>query len=69
MRIISCHKKLKCFVSIVIYFLFTCISVFCQEQKVVGDLAMWTEIKMNKSIIKNLQFSVSQHFRFNKNIS
>ncbi|HET6559791.1 MAG TPA: DUF2490 domain-containing protein [Prolixibacteraceae bacterium] len=69
MKIFFCPKKLNCLVFTLIYFLSTCITVFCQEQKVVADLAMWTEIKMNKSIIKNLQFSVSQHFRFNKNIS
>lgn len=69
MKIFFCNKKLKCFVFGVIYYLFTCISVFCQEQKVVADLAMWTEVKLKKSIIRNLQFSVGQHFRFNKNIS
>lgn len=56
-------------VNIVIFFLFTCSSVCAQEQKVVRDLAMWTEIKLNKNIVRNLQFSVSQHFRFNKNIA
>jgi hypothetical protein len=56
-------------VGFVIYLLFACISVFAQEQKVVRDLTLWTEIKLTKSIVRDLQFSVSQHFRFNHNIS
>lgn len=69
MKIIFCHNKLKGFIAIVAYFLFTCFSVCSQEQKVVRDLALWTEVQLNKSIFRDLQFSVSQHFRFNKNIS
>lgn len=69
MNIILPHNILKGFVTLVLYFLFTSISVLGQEQKVVSDLALWTEVKVKKNIFRDLQFSVGQHFRFNKNIS
>jgi len=42
---------------------------FSQETKVVHDLGLWTEIKIEKKIIKNLWASTSQHLRLNRNIS
>jgi hypothetical protein len=47
------------------------ISALCygQEQKTVRDLGLWAEIKIEKEIFKDFQFSVSQHLRLHKNIS
>lgn len=69
MKMISHHIKLKSFVALVIFSLCTSVSVHSQEQKPVRDIAMWTEVKLKKDIFRDLQFSVGQHFRFNKNIS
>ena len=40
-----------------------------QENKVVSDLGLWTEIKLEKKFLKDFRFNVSQHLRLNNNIT
>ncbi len=44
-------------------------STMGQEQKVVRDLGLWTELKVNKEVIKDFELSLGQHIRFNRNVS
>jgi len=40
-----------------------------QEQKVVRDLGLWTEIKLEKEIVNDFRFAFSQHLRLHKNMT
>lgn len=40
-----------------------------QQTKVISDLSLWTEIKLEKEFLKDFKFSVSQHLRLNENVS
>jgi hypothetical protein len=49
--------------------LFIGLNVSGQEQKVVSDLGLWTEIKLEKKFLKDFRFNISQHLRLNNNIT
>ncbi|SHJ65823.1 Protein of unknown function [Tangfeifania diversioriginum] len=68
MNIESFRRLLKyCFILIVS--LCFCGSSAGQEQKVVRDLGLWTEIKLEKEVINNLEIFFSQHLRLHKNMT
>ncbi len=51
----------------------TCIIInshaYGQEQKIVRDLGLWTEIILSKEVLKDVDLSLSNHLRFNRDIS
>lgn len=60
------QKRSFCFIAA---YLFAVISALGQEQRVVRDLGLWSELKLNKEVINDFELSLGQHLRFNKNIS
>ena len=54
---------------IAIILLFIGLNTSGQENKVVSDLGLWTEIKLEKKFLGDFRFNVSQHLRLNNNIT